>query len=287
MVRRTALGGIDWDRVHAVAETLALVPVEALEVIELGDPQYRAIRLVAEKMGLRGLAFVVANALVSYRLTSRGEDYWVEFSERLTSEKPTSITGFFEKFLPTSRGNRLLARQKLSRLQRASRVLEGIIERPEEYADLRRLIRELAHVLGAKNYEKTIVFAAKMAYYFFKAVGVNVRGLEDIPVPIDSRFALVTATSGMVYDKPARIAARPEQALNAWREVSAKSGIPQIHLDALVWLPAAGLDRALRRGLEFAREHFARNLYSYLSRAISWEEAQRIAVELVNEYPPN
>jgi len=273
-------------RVEAVADALSEIPLEAIESLELADPQYHAARLVAEVYGEPGLAWIVANALVSYRLTSRGEEYWVEFANRLAEQKPplSDIVGFFRQFLPSSRGNRMLIAQKLGRLQRALPALRRIASNPLEYRDLTRLVQELSARLGSRPYEKTIVFAAKMAYYFFKSIGVEVEG-ESIPLPVDARIALITSTSRIVYESPARIVARPENVVKAWQMVSEKSSIPTIHLDAIIWLPAAGIDRIVRRDIEKAREKFAKNLHSYLGRAISWFTAERVARELIYDYP--
>jgi DNA-(apurinic or apyrimidinic site) lyase len=286
MAAPRARGVIDLSRVEAVAEALSEIPLEAIEALELADPQYRAVKLVAEVYGEKGLVWVIANALVSYRLTSRGEEYWLEFAGRLAEHRPPpdDILGFFQRFLPNSRGNRMLTRQKLNRLQRALPALRRIASSPLDYRDLTRIVRELSVELGSRPYEKTIVFAAKMAYYFFKSLGVEIEG-KNVPLPIDARIALISSTSRIVYDSPTRIVARPENAVKAWQMVSEKSSIPTIHLDAVVWLPAAGVDRVVRRDLEKARELFARNLYNYLGRAVGWPAVERVARELLYDYP--
>jgi DNA-(apurinic or apyrimidinic site) lyase len=283
---RPKRGEIDYDRVDAVASALSEVPLEAVDVVELADPQYHAVKLIAEKYGEEGLVWVVANALVSYRLTARGEEYWLEFARSLVDKKPTpdKILEFFREFLPKSRGNRMLITQKLKRLEKALPVLSKISSTPLEYRKLSKLVQEIAAQLNGRPYEKTIVFAAKMAYYFFKAMRVSVED-KDIPLPIDARIGLITSTSRIVYESPTRIIARPENAIKAWHLVSERSSIPTLHLDAIIWLPAAGIDRIVRRDLEAAREKFARNLYNYLGRAVKWSTIERIARELLYDYP--
>ncbi len=278
---------ISFERVRAVGLALSQVPLEAVEAIELRDPQFKAVRKIAESIGEKGLALVVANALVSYRLTARGEEYWLEFAEAAVGEgeTPSDVVEFFKSFLPRSRGNRMLIEQKVRRLVRARSLLAKLAEKPHGYTDLAKLVADLSAVLGSRPFEKTIVFAAKMAYYFFKALGVEVKGKDAVPMPIDGRIALLTSTSRMVYEAPSRIVARPENAVKAWSEVSRVSGIPSLHLDALVWLPAAGVERELRRSLERARERFARNLYSYLGRAVPWSVVEEIAAQLLYDYP--
>ncbi|ABM80311.1 N-glycosylase/DNA lyase [Hyperthermus butylicus] len=278
-------------RVRRVGEALAVVSPHALDVIERRDPQYKAISMLAEKYGVEALAVIVANALISYRLTLKGEEYWLEFASYFSKaglpRTAQEIVSAFRGFLSESRGNRRLVEQKLLRIRRAAPLLEDVASDPLRYSDVGLLVEMLARQLRARRHEKTIVFAGKMAYYLFKALNVEVRGLERIPLPVDRRVALITVTSGIADADISTIVSRPDAAIEAWSEIAKISSIPAMRLDAVIWLPAAEMEKNLRRGLEYARDEYARRLVSYSGGSISWPSARKIASEIVYRFPPN
>ncbi len=279
-----------WERVHEVGRVLARVPRDAIVFVETSDPQYAAVGHLYRRHGLQAVALVVANALVSYRLSLPGEKYWQEFADFFAStETPTTVemlVAEIRRFLYSSRGNRLVREQKLARLRKAAPVLERLLESPEEYTDLRLLVRSLASVLRARGEEKTIVFAAKMARYLYMHAGLETRGGEEIPVPIDRRMALLTSSSGMVAARVQAIMSRLRgDALRAWMTVARESGIPSISLDALVWLPAQGVEKHIRRGIEVARDEYARKLVSYTGGMVKWGLARSVAEQLLYQEP--
>ncbi|HIC98936.1 MAG TPA: N-glycosylase/DNA lyase [Pyrodictiaceae archaeon] len=190
--------------------------------------------------------------------------------------------------LSVSKVNRILRVQKLNRLKRIARVIEDILEQPDRYLDLKLLIRELAMSLKAKPFEKTIVFAAKMAYYTFKTLGYNARLEEVTVIPVDKRIALLTVTSGLLDTDPKNIVSRyRDTAIGAWREIARLSNIPLLRLDAIVWLPARGLEKLLYMGrIEAARDEFARKLSSFSSGLIDWQTARDVAKQILYRLPP-
>ncbi|BES82614.1 hypothetical protein PABY_21810 [Pyrodictium abyssi] len=281
---------LDESRIAAVASVLRNIPASAVEVIELNDPQYAAIKKLVAVHGDRAVALAVANALISYRLSLPGEKYWLEFAD-WGSRIPTPSAGkelveAMKAFLAESRGNRMVVQQKARRLERAAPVLERVLREPGRYRDLGVLVKELAGVLGARPEEKTIVFAAKMAYYAYRALGLEVAGKNEIPVPLDRRMALLTSASGMINSTPDKVFTRYRlDAVRAWQKVSRESGIPALHLDAVVWLPAHGIERNLRRGLEYARDEFARRLVGYSKGIVDWNTARQVAGQIIYRDP--
>jgi len=275
-------------RVAAVARALSGVPKGAIDVVETADPQYAAVKKVLRAHSYpAAAALVVANALISYRLTLPGEQYWNEFADfastRPTPREADDVVRLFEEFLQASRGNRRLVPQKLARLRRAKPVLERLLREPERYRDLSILVRDIASTYSGRGTEKTIVFAAKMLHYLNRAAGVPEEGLYSIPVPIDRRMALLTYTSGLLDDEPSMIMSRRrDEAIEAWRLVAEKSGIPAVSLDAVVWLPAYRIERALERGLDYARDEYARRLVNYTKGLVRWGAARRIAEEILH-----
>ena len=279
-------------RIHAIASVLQRVRPEAIDAIEFNDPQFKAISRVVDVYGHKAVALVVANALVSYRLTLTGEEYWLEFANWFTKTRPhiekvDDILNAFSSFLDVSKGNKILRVQKLNRLRRAARVIENVLAQSNRYLDLKLLVSELAMSLRAKPFEKTIVFAAKMAYYTFRILGYNARLEEITMIPIDKRLALLTATSGLLDADPKNIMSRyRDTAIEAWREVARLSNIPLLRLDAIVWLPARGLEKLLYKGrIEAARDEFARKLNSYSSGLIDWHTARDIAKQILYRIP--
>ena len=279
-------------RAHAIAGVLQRVHPEAIDAIEFNDPQFRAISRIVDVYSHKAIALVVANALVSYRLTLAGEEYWLEFADWFTKTRPHiekvgDVFNAFSNFLAVSKGNRVLRVQKLNRLQRAARVIENALTQPEHYLDLKLLVNELAMSLKAKPFEKTIVFAAKMAYYTFRVLGRNARLEEITMIPIDKRVALLTVTSGLLDADPKNIMSRYQDvAIRAWQEVARLSNIPLLRLDAIIWLPAKGLEKLLYKGrIEAARDEFARKLNNYSSGLIDWYTARSIAKQIFYRLP--
>lgn len=277
-------------RVKALASVLREAPASAIDVIELNDPQYHAVKKLVSIHGEAAVALAAANALISYRLSMPGEKYWMEFagwaSKRPRPGSGRELVTEMKEFLAESRGNRMVGLQKARRLERALPALEKLLREPRKYSNLGLLVRELAGALGARLEEKTIVFAAKMAYYAYRALGIEVSGKDDIPLPLDRRMAVLTSASGLLDAPPDRVFTRHRaEAVKAWQMVAAESGIPGIHLDAVVWLPAQGIERNLRIGLEYAREEYACKLVDYSRGVIGWGLARRVAGEILYRDP--
>jgi DNA-(apurinic or apyrimidinic site) lyase len=274
------------DRIKAVAEALSRIPIAAVEIVETSDPQYAAVKKIHLAHGRAAAALVVANALISYRLSTPGEEYWQEFARYMAAQKTPSdvdeLIELFESFLRISRGNRMLVQQKLKRLIKAREVLARLLEEPDRYLNLSRLVQDLTTVYTGKGTEKTIVFAAKMLHYLHLAQGVEEEGVNEIPVPIDRRMALLSYTSGILDMEPAEVMTKGrDEAVKAWLEVAHLSGIPSISLDAVVWLPAQRIDKLLRRGVDYARDEYARRLVNYTRGLVRWGTARLVARELI------
>ena len=281
---------IDEGRVEAVARALSRVPVKAVKVIEFSDPQYKAVKRIALAYGAKSIVAVVANALVSYRLPVRGETYWSNFADFLLSKG--RIDDFEEliesvrEFLVSRMQGGTLIDQKLGRIWKARDALRKLYTNPLGFTDLTRLLELLASQMKSRGVEKTIVFAVKMAYYFYTALGVEVFNTHNIPLPIDRRVAIITSSSRMLHVSIKSIMSKyRDEAVKAWSRVSSLSGIPPINMDAIIWLPAQNILRLLKRGLGIAREEYAKRLVEYSKSIISWDVARRIATELLYDYP--
>ncbi len=281
-------------RVEALANALLPLGVEGAKRIERGDPQFHAVSKLARALGDPALVavLVVANALVSYRLTLPGEEYWAEFAEaaaKIYASSRPGLYGFFSSFLRSCRGNRRLVDQKLARIKKFEdsgfpRLLEESFHHYATPGGLLELWGRLASLFGSRE-AKTVVFAVKMFYYVALTVEPGLTAPEEILIPVDLRVALLAATSGIVADGGWREAwhrgyGREKQVvLEAWRLVSASSRIPLLHLDAVIWLAGRAAREAGYKGRE-ARRRAVALLSKYSENTVKRAVLERVAQEL-------
>ncbi len=253
-----------------IKEALSILS-KYIDHMEEKDPQYLWVSKVARKHGIKALPVVVGNALVSYRLSGTGEQYWEEFGKYFLKYEP-SVDSLIQ-FIKLSKYNKVMKEQKLKRIEKVRKTLIELADM--RYSNLDLIRERLKRALKAKGTEKTLVFALKMAYYLFKSLGVNVEG--DVELPIDSRIATLTCSSGLIDANVEEIMSkRRDEAIRLWSQVAHEVGIKTLHLDALLWLPAKGLRKALCKGLSYGREVLKKNLEEY-----GIEEAERIASLIV------
>jgi len=210
------------EKIRRLTELLKEFTLEDIERIESSDRQFRALEeLFRELKNPREfLKLVVINALLSYQLQMKGEEYWEAFSEFF---KKRSLEAF-PRFL--SLYNRRFLGARLRRFERVKRCVEELFDRfsvDEIGKNLFILVDFLSECLGQKRDAKTVVFAAKMFMYGYKiAFGRYPRGLDRIEIPLDSRLKRII----------------PD--VRQWRELSEKVGIPPLRLDGLIWVSVGG-----------------------------------------------
>ena len=280
------------ERISIVAERLKSLGLESALMVEEVDPQFQAVRLITSKMSFGpALTLIVLNSIISYKLSGRGEDYWNEFALYVSKvSEPKSLIEAVKLmlgFLSVSKINVALRTAKTSRLLRAStaRVLEpDIIVR--QTRNLRKFAKDLALSLRSKWSSKTIVFSIKMICYAYRArYGRALIAPFSIPIPLDSRIAKLSWTSGVVDVEGASLRAwsdviealmgKPRIVQRAWSAVAEKSGIPPLHLDSILWLIGSFVDR--RR----AREEAVKEACKALSRTTAKSESD--VFDVVNE----
>ncbi len=278
-------------RVEAVAAALASIPLDAVRAMERNDPQYRAARMIAGRHGEAAVAFMVANALVSYRLSGRGEDYWLEYA-RWAVKQNTPRTGkelveIVKEFLYTSKINKAVRRHKAARLVKAEPVIDSLLREPERYRDLGDLVSALRARLPARGPGKTLFFAAKMAYYAYSVLGIDAVLDTVDSIPVDRRVALITSSSMVVDARPEELTVRGwGSVIEAWRMVSRLSRLPVLRIDTVIWLPLPRSEPYLRRGLlASARDRYAEGLVEYSSGLIPWATAHNTAQQLLYRNP--
>lgn len=236
----------NYERVSIVGHALAKLGVGGALALEEGDPQFIAIKALVERLRDCNAVALLAtlNALVSYQLTGRGEEYWREFSEYpFKSSNPDHLAKDFLRFLENSRYNRLLQNVKVQRIRKLINFrthIEVYVKFHELAKDLNKLWGMLRQCLSVEGNEKTIVFSIKMFYYTARACGYMYLPPMNINIPVDRRVAAITYTSGIVdtdsEDPVNLIMRRYKEVQKLWLEVSKIAEIPPLNLDSILWI---------------------------------------------------
>ncbi len=183
------------------------------------------------------LFFTIANALVCYQLSGKGEDYWEEFAQQATGALLNiltfdDVTNFFKDFLPNSKCNKRLVKIKLKRVERLREFYTEFIkpgQAQEYYADMLSLAESLASTMRQKLTDKTILFAIKMFGYAGRvAYGKVVSYPQELSAPIDSRL-IKLAPKGLKNSTEVK---------EFYNKVAHELQIPPLHLDAILWSPS-------------------------------------------------
>ncbi len=290
---RDTLSTMNEERMRAIARVLGEVGVEGiLRLEDVADPQLRVLSSMARSLKSSGWAslYALLNALVSYRLTVRGEKWWSEFSEYISSKRAGRPPGSVREaafdvvgFLEDYKGVIIQRAQKISRLRRAlsaSASLETLALHPMEtiFEGYEILLSSIASALGQRPYDKTIVLSLKMAYYALRGATGDRRALPpEIPIPVDVRVSCISYSSGLMEvsgDPVKGMMSRPDLVRRAWKLVSEISGIPSLHIDTVIWL----IGWAPRKLHVDAAKVEAENIFS---RALDRQLSIRLSRELV------
>nr|7OLB_A Chain A, N-glycosylase/DNA lyase [Pyrococcus abyssi GE5]7OLI_A Chain A, N-glycosylase/DNA lyase [Pyrococcus abyssi GE5]7OLI_B Chain B, N-glycosylase/DNA lyase [Pyrococcus abyssi GE5]7OUE_A Chain A, N-glycosylase/DNA lyase [Pyrococcus abyssi GE5]7OUE_C Chain C, N-glycosylase/DNA lyase [Pyrococcus abyssi GE5]7OUE_E Chain E, N-glycosylase/DNA lyase [Pyrococcus abyssi GE5]7OUE_G Chain G, N-glycosylase/DNA lyase [Pyrococcus abyssi GE5]7OY7_A Chain A, N-glycosylase/DNA lyase [Pyrococcus abyssi len=224
---------------HMIARIIGEIGIEGARFIEENiDEQFKALRYLSK--GIDSETFVklvIANSLVSYQLTGKGEQWWWEFAKYFYGRDVKSIYLAYKEFLPNSRFNRRLIPQKLSRIRRVETFLSTLTEEriEEYYGDMSSLWGSIARALGVDKESKTVVFSVKMFGYAARIVLSTFNPYPmEIPIPEDSR--IVKLTKKLTNEKPRKF----------WMKIARESGVPPLHIDSILWplLGGASIDSA-------------------------------------------
>ncbi len=256
------------DRVRLVVEALKSI-AEHLERLILKDPQFVAIKSLVDAIDGDAAIPVVLNALISYRLGIRGEEYWLRFSEFFKIRDSKPLDSKFEEFLRYVRSTWGLE-QKINRVRKAltSSVIKSLSRDPYVYcSDLEELVKSLSKHLRVEESSKTMVFTAKMYGYLCIASGRRV-DFSGIDMPVDYRNALLAITSCLVEIEACRDVSYCAKMLTsgkassvvrrAWGEVCNLLKTPCLLLDTFTWLFTGVAVNAHFDPVEVAREFKAK-----------------------------
>lgn len=190
------------------------VGIEGARYIEENiDKQYLALKTLYNKLNTdKFLTLIVKNALISYQLTSKGEEYWMEFSEYFS----TNPDGSLEDFLKNSQGNRMYHKAKLSRLKKLEDEVFGL----EYYENMEKLKEILENKLESTG--KTVYFAVKMYGYGARIVKNKfIPYPMSIPIPYDLRIIRLSERLGWDF--------------NRWNQIALATKVPPLHIDSILW----------------------------------------------------
>jgi DNA-(apurinic or apyrimidinic site) lyase len=218
---------IDYENANLISYFLKSLGPDYYYELELNDPQLEALKKIRLKCDEKCFyKFIIAASVVAYRLKTSGEIYWKALSEFeiKRSDPYRSIEEFILK-------NRELARNaKLKRLYLLKDREEVLSLNLENYKkDLGKLYEDLLKIYGTP-YQKTISFACKMFHYGLITEGIHAMVPDQIPIPLDNRVLKVTKSLKLIKGQM-----KVNCALKAWRDISKKSGIDQLHIDVFIW----------------------------------------------------
>ncbi len=235
---------VNQGRVSQVANVFRSLGSEGVRIFEDSDPQMKAALRIARACGRLCPAVLATNALVSYMLKVRGEEFWVGLAEHVErvgcGRSHEGIVRVVELY--TKLRNRRFMGSKLKRLRKlleCPEVTEAAVS-----GDLLRLWRSISNCLSTDPASKTVVFSVKMAYYGLRALGRDVSLPREVPIPVDLRVCKVTYLSGIATPAGVRglleavnaLMKRPSRVRAVWGKVSRLSGIPPLSLDAPAWI---------------------------------------------------
>ncbi len=255
---------VNTSRIEAVARVLKEIGVERILDLETRDPQYIALKDLARERDCRtAFLLAVANALISYRLSGYGEDYWTEVSQFFRKHNGSLEELFIEFLQKHSRYNRLSITAKTRRLRKffSSKLYNTLQEQPSKYCNnLYGLVKSLSTTYRQPVNAKTIVFAAKMYSYVCRICHGKSVVDHRIEIPVDKRITTFTLTSGIVEPIGEQLTRENlrkhvetlmtkhrKLVLETWRKISKETSIPPLQLDTIIWLTTRYINKTNKR----------------------------------------
>ncbi len=200
--------------------------------IEESDRQFKALTKLYKNIKNKDLylALIISNSIICYQLSWKWEDYWEEFSSYFSNIyiKRESLLEEVWNFIKQSKNNKRFIDTKIKRLQKLKSFLKIFTWNEEEfYNDMQILRDNLAKTMKQKKDAKTIVFTVKMFSYWARNMYNKINYFpSSINLPIDSR--LIGLFEKYKWDY--------EDIKKFYFDLSKKLNIPELHLDALLWV---------------------------------------------------
>lgn len=205
------------------------------------------------------LSLVLGNSIICYQLSWKGEDYWEEFSNYFchffnsefnnkelvkftinnNKELVEYVIELLWNFIKQSKNNKRFVDTKIKRLEKLKPFLERFIWSEWYFYDnMEKLRNDLAKIMKQKLDAKTIVFSVKMFSYWARNIFNKLNYFpENIAIPIDSRLINLYEKYNFVSENVEQKEIKNlKEIKNFYLELSKKIKIPELHLDALVWV---------------------------------------------------
>ncbi|WP_457568562.1 N-glycosylase/DNA lyase [Desulfurobacterium sp.] len=217
------------DRIYTeIKKRLSSLTLKDIVNLEKNDPQFKALSRLFEKYKANPVLFVklvVINALLSYQLPMKGEYYWKNFADFFSTCKDIND---FPEFL--KRNNYRLLKVRLKRFEKARKAVNEIFRSEKDIKDamknLKGLVEKLSKAMNQKRDAKTIVFAVKMFIYACRIMyNENITAPPGIFIPLDSRIRSISENREF------------------WKKLEKETGIPLIHIDAVLWLSSENVKK--------------------------------------------
>ena len=244
--------------INTLKEILRSLGIESARLIEERiDLQYTYLKNLQRKLEDNEvfLKLIILNALVSYQLSTTGENWWREFSEYNWNDiSKGDIIEEYITFLSNSRGNKRLLNGKIKRIYKLKYYLKDISLRKFKYYynNMNALREGIAKELNTKSYSKTVVFAVKIFGYGSRMVFDEfIPYPYNIEIPKDSRIEKYTKKL------------TNKDVLKFWNEISIETGVPPLHIDSILW-PALGNWERVKNPLK----SLDNNIYQKIHRLI-------------------
>lgn len=209
------------------------VSINDIIKIEELDLQFFALKELFKNIQNKDiyLALIISNAIICYQLSSSWEEYWKEFSKYF-GENELNKNNLIEKlwfFIANSKWNKRFVETKIKRLKKLKPFLEDFIWNEKYFFEnMEKLSERLAKTMNQKITDKTIVFAVKMFSYWARNYFNEIIEFPfSISIPIDSRLTKIYKKYN--EDKNLKID-------DFYNILSKKTGIPPLHLDAVLWV---------------------------------------------------
>ena len=220
--------------------------------IENNDRQFLAYKNLYENKSFSDedyLFLILQNALISFQLSWKGEDYHEEFCfevnkwnwdwlknwngiEKKNLGNIKDFYKFFEYFLKNCKNNRRFVDMKLKRIEKSLDFYDKFSQNIEfYYKNMDKLAEDLAKIMNQKKDAKTIVFAVKLFSYWARNVFWYVEKFpENLMIPIDSRLE-------NLYKKSTwKEKFTKKEIKQFYIDLSKQLNIPLLHLDAILWV---------------------------------------------------
>lgn len=204
--------------------------------IEIEDRQFLAYKKLFDNKFFSDkdyLFLILQNALISYQLSWKWEDYHEEFVDWVLKNNNFEKLDFydlFKNFLWECKNNRRFFKVKLDRIAKSLDFYYNF-ETKFYYEDMDKLSQDLWKIMKQSKEAKTVVFAVKIFSYWARNVFWYLNYFpSSLMIPIDSR--LENLYKFFIWKEKYT----KKEIKNFYIDLSNKLNIPLLHLDSILWV---------------------------------------------------